>query len=196
MGTDIHFYLEKRENGNWILPDTSMYEELWTTILERDYNVFASLADVRNYNKLPSMSVYRKIPKDITTECKEDLESWDYSDYCHWATLKEFYDFYISQPAKYIEHGVLVGSELRNFKEKGKNPTHWCQGYYGSEPSEVCEWEVERHPLDYFMTALLTLSYIVYQQIIPLENIRTSEVIKKFVEEHGEDIRGIFWFDS
>ena len=104
MGTDIYFYVEKRENGQWIL-----VKDITLDYLERrNYPFFAILANVRNPiyyedggpHHYEPISLPKGVPKDASSEYlqieqKENLrylgESFSY------LTIQEILDYDWSQ---------------------------------------------------------------------------------------------------
>jgi hypothetical protein len=75
MGTDIHVFLEKKDNdGNYI--SLGRHED----IFYRSYGLFGFLADVRNYSVVPYISKCRGLPANVSKEIKE-YSSYDYEYY-------------------------------------------------------------------------------------------------------------------
>jgi len=117
MGCDIHGWVEVKIYDWWF--GIIKIDHL----VERNYTIFACLADVRNYDCVIPISKPKGLPKDISDEAKEDVEFWGIDGHSHswlaWEEIKK-YDW------KSIERGIPPGWKiLFNFmkrlaKEYGK----------------------------------------------------------------------------
>lgn len=58
MGCDIHMHTEIKVNDKW--------EHYGNPTIDRDYNLFAFLANVRNYDHAPFISEPKGIPDDLS----------------------------------------------------------------------------------------------------------------------------------
>jgi len=103
MGCDIHGWVEvKKDYLDWWI---GIIKIDW--IADRNYTMFACLANVRNYDNVKPISEPKGIPKDVSDEAKEDIEGWGVDGHSHtWLTWKEIkeYDWYNN---KYYEHRVI-----------------------------------------------------------------------------------------
>lgn len=92
MGTDIHPYVEAQDDGGvW------RYVPFIKLEINRNYDLFGILADVRNGAGLEPISEPRGLPKDVAPETKALYR--DECDYAEsWVTLQELYDYDWSQP--------------------------------------------------------------------------------------------------
>lgn len=158
MGCDIHLYVEKlNEHKEWELvppPEDAKYGEWFG---DRNYSLFAMLADVRNGvgfagvdtgNRVEPIAMPRGIPKDASEEYAEiagpykpcELGSaclhedghggWGEDGHSHtWFTLRELQAVNWEQP---ITHrGWVTPSQYAIFKRDGK-PQGWSGGVSGS----------------------------------------------------------------
>lgn len=107
MGCDIHMCVEVKYSNDdfWTNADymrINPYKEYpdepyliqVPLFSDRDYFLFATLADVRNYDSTPYISKPRGIPEDVTdnTYCK--IKEWGEDGHSHsYFTLKELIDF-------------------------------------------------------------------------------------------------------
>lgn len=136
MGCDIHMWVEARENENaqWVLQKPELpcawcvnrpaEDCAWCggkkTVLnydERNYEIFAMLADVRNYYNIPYIAEPRGFPADMTEELKawhadKSEESWP-DDVLYGRNLAEVGDHsasyvLLSEVLEYIkaDHGI------------------------------------------------------------------------------------------
>lgn len=111
MGCDIHAAIEYKDKGVWraLLTPNKYYkkydDEPETTAslnIDRDYNLFSILANVRNGSHYYDMgeefnyiSSERGLPKDITSKAEKTACTGDHSD--TWVNLQEILDFDWSQ---------------------------------------------------------------------------------------------------
>lgn len=72
MGCDIHVLVEVRSGDNRFHPyqNTLMY-------IPRDYNLFALLANVRNYGKIKPIDTPRGLPSDVCSYVREMFDDID-----------------------------------------------------------------------------------------------------------------------
>ena len=72
MGCDIHAFIEKqiKPDGHW----QSRKEELY---IGRDYDLFALLADVRNYHSIPAIALPKGIPNNSSQRIQKEYARWD-----------------------------------------------------------------------------------------------------------------------
>ena len=111
MGCDIHMHIEyfdtrhKQDEREWSCADWFRlnkyygkrgelkynYVPVWK---ERCYDLFAILADVRNYNNIESISPPRGLPLDVSKEVLKDYRDWgDNAHSASYLTLQELIDF-------------------------------------------------------------------------------------------------------
>ena len=103
MGCDIHGWVEVKKD----------YLDWWDGVIridrlvERNYVMFACLANVRNYDEVKPISDPRGIPSDVSDEAKKDIEGWGEDGHSHsWLTWKEIKEYDWSNN-KYYEHRVI-----------------------------------------------------------------------------------------
>lgn len=114
MGCDIHIYAEeKNEEGQWVPTkkrapnhrfgyskteseyltqfDPNEYDPLTEAFdTGRNYDLFALLAGVRNYDDIDPISEPRGIPDNASEEVKEIVQSWDGDGHSHsWLLVSE-----------------------------------------------------------------------------------------------------------
>ena len=145
MGTDISMYAEVRRNKQWIKVGNKFKNEWyrknkpiddWNKPYtdhpydDRNYALFAILADVRNgvgiagyktSNVFNPIAEPKGLPEDITDEVREELEDYGYG-YSYF-TLKELKDYDWNQIVMHF--GVISEEQYIKMKETGKNPDCW-----------------------------------------------------------------------
>lgn len=200
MGCDIHVYTEVKKNVDgktkWVCSDhfkknsyygTDEYEKEWDVCNiydDRNYALFAILADVRNYGDNKPITEPKGLPKDCCQETKAEYERWDGDGHSHsWYTLKELIDYVKTQP-KVKYSGLITQKQAIELDENGTMPEEWCQG--SSDITMVHrEWET---PFEYL------------NPIIDALTARLKEFLWIYrdedVEPQADKIRMIFWFDN
>ena len=140
MGCDIHVCCERKNyEGKWINCDHFKFnpyfdsddeddDKWWIVPIfdDRNYALFATLADVRNNGYIKPISGPRGLPSDVHYITKQLAESWGSDGHSHsYYTLKELMD-YVSQ-AKTITYGGMISDEQANDLDKYNiYPTSWC----------------------------------------------------------------------
>jgi hypothetical protein len=76
MGCDIHLHVEVKIEGKW---------QNWTAPnLDRNYDLFAKMADVRNYNQgTVPISKPKGLPEDISVVTKLSYDHWGVDGHSH-----------------------------------------------------------------------------------------------------------------
>ena len=91
MGCDIHLHFEVKINGIW---------EHWSNPhIDRDYSLFAKMANVRTPDGIKPISEPKGLPNDLTRATKFDCKDWEGDGHSYsWFSLDD-----IVQLAKYVE---------------------------------------------------------------------------------------------
>lgn len=204
MGCDIHLFLErKNNNGKWY--DANMYrrnayktmnpEETTEPDFERfdfyngrNYDLFAILADVRNYGFIKPISKPRGLPVNASKEIKDEL--WEWGGDVHsvsYLTLKELLDVRpLYQEIKCS--GFIKIEDAKLLDEKGIIPQEYSKEVFGKGTGNRYtkrEWIEKNDLLGEFINqimASLKATYYCWE---------TEKII-----ENAEKIRVIFWFDN
>lgn len=144
MGTDIHFYVERRESSTspWRTADTwkeeTFLDESYTSVAtpfydDRNYDLFAILANVRNgfgFAGVSTGSGFNIIsePRGWPEDCCPELQAMDIDHTPSWLTLAEILAFDWTQVTTKI--GWVTLEEWVNWKVDGE-PKSWCGGVSG-----------------------------------------------------------------
>ena len=116
MGCDIHPHFEVKINGEW-----KYYGE---GDFDRNYNLFAKLAGVRNYNEIEKIDDPRGLPEDITEMTKIHNDFWNDNVHSHsWISSEEYvkvFEFIDEMLKKEdyhynFDHIYLFGNSFHNF---------------------------------------------------------------------------------
>lgn len=75
MGCDIHGHVEFKKDGVW---------HNWSTVdIDRNYDLFAKMANVRNDGTVEPVADPRGVPMDISMEVAMDINQWDCDGHSH-----------------------------------------------------------------------------------------------------------------
>lgn len=131
MGCDIHIWAEVRENGKWKMKGP--------VDLNRNYNLFAILANVRNGRGFAGIktgegfnpiSDPKGVPDDASPEYKEKVSDWDGDGHSHsFHTLKELQSFDWGQIT--MLRGTLSIEEYKEVRETGRKPRSYSGSVWG-----------------------------------------------------------------
>ena len=220
MGTDIHMIAEVRKNGVWqtILDDifvewesTKFEAQTCVPYSDRNYNLFAILADVRNGTGFAGLRTGEKFnpisePKGYPEDISERSYNFLGADWGHhsasYLTLKEIFDFDWTQIHR--SFGVVSEKDYRDHVMKGELPDSWCGDISGPDYIKISEVEMvdliqgyyPREEGKYYYTAC----YFAPQTYADSAQhfLKNMNVLKNFVPENGtlEDVRIVFDFDS
>lgn len=142
MGCDIHIKIEKRVDENWVdVPWTSGDARKYHNVSQdgvempdyfdnRNYNLFAVLADVRNGTwgeRLTPISQPRDLDRSTDARfCEPSHTEWlgDHS-FSH-VTLKELQDYPWDSPYRYAAY--VSHEQAKEMQETGKPPESWAGG--------------------------------------------------------------------
>lgn len=201
MGCDIHTHVEFYHEGTKTWKDGNRYyrnpyydrdgddeEEkraFWVDELcgERNYGLFAILADVRNNSKVECICKPKGLPDDCNAYIKKCYEEWGADAHsASYFTLKELMKYYSDH--RTITHGGMVNAEqAQRLDEFGETPTMWC-GWTNASDFVFRTWSAES-PLSQLIEALK-------QRAKRLFHIYDDERITEFAYK----IRFVFWFDN
>lgn len=123
MGCDIHIIYQKQVDGIWInLPDEDEFSD-------RNYDLFAFLANVRNISRIEPISEPRGVLDDF-----KYTDDWDLGDHSEsWLSIKELEEYDYTKVFK-------------NFREGGVKQTiaEYLQTWYFEELQKMKVRGVER----------------------------------------------------
>lgn len=202
MGCDIHTHIEyKRFINNeekWVCADhfaLNPYYDIdeddkyYTVEVcgNRDYGLFATLANVRNYGNTEYIDEPRGLPEDTCEEIKASYSAWECDAHsCSYFTLKELIDFY-NKNGKLKRSGLISKENAKKLDEQNIEPNEWCQ--MTNLDYVHREWEVENTSLKHLIDEIK-------------RRADEDNFIYDFEWERGETpkriekIRFVFWFDN
>jgi len=226
MGTDIHVCVERRVNGVWnaVLKTRGYSKEdsLYWLDIDRNYSLFAILADVRNGfgfagcdtgDGFVPISKPRGLPPDVSAKILRDYdEGWGHS--ISWLTLQEILDYDWTQITK--RRGWVNGIEYFNWiqynRRLGESPDSWSGGMYGPDIKHITVAEMDEeikkieqqnsHYHDQIKAIEETLKNVYCkveweQPYYKCCRRFWSDVIPQLLRlGKPEDVRLVFWFDN
>lgn len=201
MGCDIHIYAERRVGNKWHNCDyyVPSLNERWRDNFERvetcgnrNYALFATLANVRNYGNTDYICEPKGLPKDVSDFVLDEYED-EYGDLhsCSYLTLQELIDF--SNEGHPLKRRGMLSPQQQAELDEGILPEHWCQGT--SNPDfEFREWEEQ---IDILAPLIEDLKRRADQlNMIYYFLWNGNDRSRKEAYEKSADIRIVFWFDN
>ena len=203
MGCDIHTRVEyKHRNGNWL--DGNLYcinryydpNEPYCadpySVVEvcsgRNYELFATLANVRNYSNIPYIQNPRGIPDDACARTVRDHNEWDCDAHsASYFTLKELMNWRADAPSKVKRSGMVSPESAAKLDATGEEPSMWCAAT-GDKTWVYREWEVEYNPLDHLIDELIRRGKDLW--------LWFDWTSREDVEKEADKLRFVFWFDN
>lgn len=211
MGCDIHVYTEmKLDDGTWwccdhftpnqyYIPsedgdDSEEVEGPWRVVpiySDRYYELFATLAGVRNYNDTKPIDEARGLPADVSKHVREEADRWgDDGHSFSWLLASELFAYKAKKPF-YKVSGYVSPTDAFYLDELGKIPEEWCR--YTSDESWVRrEWLVPYSVLDNLIKAIkerMTEVYWIWDFLDDGER-------EKRILDKANQFRIVFWFDN
>lgn len=135
MGCDIHFYVEKKEDGKWVSADKwtvdpwnegdpSYVDVKWEDSFyhDRNYALFGVLARVRDRSVTP-IAKPRGLPEDVSPEVEARSDYYGVDGHSHsWLTLAELlaYNWQDAMSSPYSFLGRFVDETLPKLQALGE----------------------------------------------------------------------------
>lgn len=198
MGCDIHMYTEAYVSVNgfqkWVNVDNFRLNKYYGEPREeeykissiyddRNYTLFAVLANVRNRSGCKFISIPKGIPENASPTVKKIVERWDLDGHsASWFTLAELKKFRDTQDKQ--KYSGYVSQKDSKVIDSGGFPSMYCGAT--NDPSFIYrEWYTPFDTLDVLIERL---------------EERKKDEFWLFHEgqdaEHDEDIRIVFFFDN
>lgn len=215
MGTDIHFFVEQRnENGRWQAASSEGVDRVG-----RNYTLFGLLADVRNGrgfagcdigDRVEPLFANRGIPNDLSPEVLAEHDSWGgYDIHSHtWASLQELENVAWDE-IKIVHRGYVSAKVYKEFLEKGQ-PSSWAGMVGGMQVKIVSNEEMTQilqkcgeseaaksategdlfyyTQVEWSVSAAGACEHFVKRIIPALQALRAAN--------GGREVRTVFWFDN
>lgn len=213
MGTDIHFYVEKKTASGWESADEWEYNSnynYWEVpykkqfYCDRNYSLFAALADVRNGRgfagvvtgeRICPISEPRGLPEDLSKTLTERL---DVDHTPSWLTLEEIlaYDWTTSV----IKYGVVPLETYVEWKKRYEYKECSPSVCYGDITGPRVKIISETEVAEYLNTKDKSSIHVRAKWSLPLYSLCSeflSETIPKMLRlGKPNEVRAVFYFDS
>jgi len=220
MGCDIHFFVEKFDGKKWVSVDKwrpCKYEPSVMTIprdkrfyTDRNYRLFAMLADVRNGwgaagvvtgAGVKPISIPRGLPADVSPEIRAASNEHGIGGHSHsWLMLSELkaYDWH-GQITRL--RGVVDPEQYTVFKAEGK-PREWSGGVIGygvryvsnNTMDKIIAGKIQpRNEVEYYTEVWWEETYAHCAGSFLTETMPKLEALSK---GHDDSVRVVFFFDN
>lgn len=168
----------------------------------RCYDLFALLADVRNYNHITPISDPKGFPDDVSKEIKEKADEWEYDGHSYsYYTLSELNKYIEMGKDNYYTNGGYIGrSEYVTFLKKGR-PSSWSRNVAGANVAIVSNEKMEKILADTYENYNPDKSYYTYVEWKDnvISDTGLDYIVAKLAtvcDDNDENVRMVFWFDN
>lgn len=206
MGCDIHVCCEfKNSKGEWINcdyfklnpyycpKDIESGEQEWEIIPiydDRNYSLFATLANVRNYGGTTVISEARGLPDDIHPLTKKIVDDWGRDGHTHsYYTLRELLDYMSTGPITTYS-GLITIEQAKDLDNFNIYPESWCQGTTNMEGYVRRTWTMPDDNLDKLISAIKKRCAEVFWIF------EWSKDYENRIKREANNFRIVFWFDN
>lgn len=205
MGCDIHVCCEFKNNkGEWLNcdhfkinpyyhpEDIESGEHEWEIIPiydDRNYSLFATLANVRNYGGTTVISEARGLPDDIHPLTKQIADDWGCDGHTHsYYTLRELLDYMSTGPI-ITYSGLLTTEQAKDLDDFNIYPESWCQST-NMEGYVRRTWTEPDDNLEKLVTAMKKRCAEVFWIF------EWSKDYENRIKREADNFRIVFWFDN
>ncbi|UOF77352.1 hypothetical protein [Caudoviricetes sp.] len=214
MGCDIHLYVERNEGGNWaqaLPPADWCSNRLERTTKEiksydqgkwfwdRHYELFAWLADVRNYHDQEPLADKRGLPENVSAPVKAESDDYGCDGHSHtWFTVAELMAGLEGLVAKH--GGAINVIDYAEWKASGSAfPRSWCKSSSAPNISEADFAAGKRPQIEKGSPLAWALFTIECAWEVPgrVAFERFSKLLAELTKlGDPKDTRLVFWFDD
>lgn len=207
MGCDIHIYVERKCDKTWYPcdyfvpsinwkdadgPDDSKFTRV-PIYDKRNYALFATLANVRNYGDTDCICDPRGLPEDVSDYVNNQYDDWGFD--AHSASYLTLRDLLVFQREKHpLKRRGMIGPEAQKNLELGILPDTWCQGTNNPEWA-FREWEEHIDILAPLIESLKKRADEL-NMIYSWSWGSNDKSIRNSAYKAAADIRIVFWFDN
>ena len=205
MGCDIHVCCEFKNNkGEWINCDhfkinpyyrpeyIESGEQEWEIIPiydDRNYSLFATLANVRNYGGTTVISEARGLPDDIHPLTKKIVDDWGCDGHTHsYYTLRELLDYMSTGPITTYS-GLITIEQAKDLDNFNIYPESWRQGT-NMKGYVRRTWTMPDGNLNKLITAMKKRCAEVFWIF------EWSKDYENKIKCEADNFRIVFWFDN
>jgi hypothetical protein len=224
MGTDIHLFVERRVNGEWLSVDKWTEEDGYPYVAWNDgfykgcnYDLFAILADVRNgygfagcdtgdcFNPIDAP---RGLPDDVSPKVEANSDHWGIDGHSHsWFTLKELLNFDWNQSTKHrgyipakLEQGSFYKEDYAAWSKHRGHPASWGGGVFGKNIVTLAERDYpelqESGELDPARRYFVRVEWREFYHESAEDFLECTLPKLKALDPDPENVRVVFFFDN
>lgn len=218
MGTDIHPMAQRRENGTWRWVEWPGAREGWDsrsrsqlhTIEDRNYQLFAVLAGVRNGTGFAGVVTGEPVepisePRGLPSDCElpdsnrfnqriyDEPDEPDLGDHSQsWILLREILDYPWDEST--VKIGVISLEQFRKWDRKSQ-PDQWSGGVSGPDVVTISEEQAHEGLIPRDKEVFVR---IAWRQSLRNQCRRFLEGTVPWLQSLGspDDVRLVFGFDS
>ena len=236
MGCDIHFFVENQVNGAWLSADKwppnkyadeegeppHILDYKDSFYHDRNYNLFAILADVRNGsgfagcdtgNGFVPICEPRGVPDDVSEQVASESDRMGVDGHSHsWLTVDELLAYDWTQTSKL--RGFVNAAEYYEWnhwrRKEGEGPESYRGDIFGGSVEKISEKELRRR-IEELTDGDWSRQEEKVKEGLPSVYCQVEweqpyyKVARKFLAEtmprlwrlgKPEDVRIVFWFDN
>jgi len=213
MGCDIHLFVERREGDKWVSCDRWEQEDGWYSVTnsfyyERNYDLFAILANVRNGRGFAgvktgegfaSISEPRGVPADAAPEFLRVVEQWGVDGHSHsYLTVAELMAFDWTQVS--CKQGWVDAENYQGFqwrKRRGEGPEEYCGDVFGQGITKLSNDEMQAK-IDAKESLNQTYTLVEWTQsyYAVAAHFLSHTLPRLWTLGKPEDVRIVFFFDN
>jgi hypothetical protein len=219
MGCDIHLYVEvKQGDGTWKAADEWITDEDgWLHVPygkkyydERNYDLFAILADVRNGRGFAGIktgegfnpiSLPKGLPEDVSPQVKKCSDNWGVDGHSHsWHTIADLLAYDWNQTTTL--RGIVDANTYLEWKLSNRVfPESWC-GAIGGPDVKVIDEESMNTLVKAYAPSLKRLDGyycdVTWEVTYRQSALYFVETVLPKLQLLGspENVRIVFWFDN
>lgn len=169
---------------------------------DRQYDLFALLANVRNYYNIEPFSEPRGVPEDASKEWRAVVEDWAEDMHSHsWITAREVRELLEKSYNRRVEYsGYVSRNQYLDYVMTGTTPSSWAGGVGGPNVVTIDADDVGE-PND--IPANVTHVYMSWRESMNVGVINTlKQALQPFEylferdEKYLDRIRFVFGFDN
>jgi len=212
MGCDIHLYQEQKIDGQWKSTDvwSDKYKEGRLSVAyddmayhDRNYNLFAILADVRNGRGFAGVNTGtgfnpiaqpKGLPDDISEQVHAEAVYWHGDGHSHsWLTMREILDYDWNQ--KTMLSGLVDAENYETWKRRGY-PESWCRAVFGAKTRHVTHAEMQAAIDSKADTSDMHCEVEWARYYHQQAGSFWKAVCMALHKASPDDVRFVFWFDN
>jgi len=214
MGCDIHIHIEYKDKKSDKWKQYYWYDNYkdksgkidWNKVFDddlhigRDYDLFGLLADVRNYDDIPSICLPRGLPDDVSDSVYLEYKEWDCDGHSHsYYTLSELKDY--PWEKKYKKEGLVSKKSYEEYICSGRI-REYCRNAFGNikilseEEMKEIAFRNDKDDCDGNIYCRLVWYETMEVRFSYFYNDFLNKIRELFPNHSDDELRLVFWFDN